>query len=731
MIGRVMKSRVTIFLAGLVIGAVFLRSLLEEVEPDAFGQEVGNILANGSFENDGPGPAGADWVFDGKKMKGKGTIERVADPHQEGAFGLRFQPAAANANAGAEPLGVGQIVPYARIGAKKLTISAHVGAEGGASVVVGVMALRKNGSEVARAAIAGSKWEGSLSPASATLDLNKPRDVANLLVFVVANGGAGSAYVDNIVIAPAGEGRSTQENDQPLSVTIQVDASKVIRPIPRSLFGTNLEWIDNGNGIFDPKTGKFDQTVVKIAREAGITQIRYPGGVFSDHFHWKESVGPRDRRPTKEHFPKGPASKLNLGTDEARDLASQLGADLFMTTNAGTGTAEEAAGWVDYLNRKQNAQVRYWEIGNEIYMKSFDANAPPAFDMGPAKYADRVVEFAAAMRQVDPTIKIGAISAENFTTLPFTDHSDWTKVVLKKAASSIDFVAVHNAYAPLVVDGKGNPRDVYLAMLAAPVHIRKSLTELSTMIDRTSASDAERIKIAVTEWGPFFQVGITAPYLDHPKTLGSALFVASTMKVFLESPKVEWAHFFKLSEPTFMGWIGPRGRSMIPKAPLLAFEIFAKHFGDELIDSKTTSPTFDSPTIGLMPATTKTPWFEVVASKGRDGKVYLVGINKHFTAPVQGTISMEGISPEPTGVVWTLTGSGIDAHTGTELPRVPGVNWATPIEIPPSRRINKGNPSEVTLTQRRIDGIGSRFEYSFPPRSVTSMEMTLPGGEVK
>jgi alpha-N-arabinofuranosidase len=251
------------------------------------------------------------------------------------------------------------------------------------------------------------------------------------------------------------------------------------------------------------------------------------------------------------------------------------------------------------------------------------------------------------------------------------------------------------------------------------------------MIDQLSAEDAKRIKIAITEWGPFFQVGITAPYLDHPKTLGSALFVASTMKVFLESPKVELAHFFKLSEPTFMGWIGPRGRSMVPKAPLLAFEIFAKHFGDDLVESQTTSPTFDSPTVGLMPATTATPWFEVVASKGSDGKIYLVGINKHFTAPVQGAISIAGLTPDPSGVAWTLTGTGIDSHTGTELPRVPGITWATPIEIPPSRRINKGNPNEVTLSQRRIDGIAARFDYSFPPRSVTSIEMAPASTEAK
>ena len=149
---------------------------------------------------------------------------------------------------------------------------------------------------------------------------------------------------------------------------------------------------------------------------------------------------------------------------------------------------------------------------------------------------------------------------------------------------------MHNAYAPLVVDGKGDPRDVYLSLLAAPVHIRRSLAELSAKIDRWGGPRADRIGIAVTEWGPFFQIGVDAPFVDHPKTLGSALFVASTLKAFLESPKVSIAHFFKLTEPTFMGWMGPRGGTIVPKAPLLAFQIFSRRFGESAELRTSSSP---------------------------------------------------------------------------------------------------------------------------------------------
>ncbi len=96
-------------------------------------------------------------------------------------------------------------------------------------------------------------------------------------------------------------------------VQIRVNAQKVIRAIPRTLYGTNVEWIDNGNGIFEPRSGKFDQSGDPACARGGGLADSLSGGLFSDHFHWKESIGPRDRRPMKEHFPKVPPRNSRWG----------------------------------------------------------------------------------------------------------------------------------------------------------------------------------------------------------------------------------------------------------------------------------------------------------------------------------------------------------------------------------------------------------------------------------
>lgn len=685
-----------------------------------------NLLANGGFEKAG-GAVGAGWHFDEKKHDGKGTVERQSESAHEGKFALRISPAKPNLQAGDDTIGVGQILSGRPVRAQNLYVSAWMAAEGNATAVVGVLALKKDqkpiGIGVLTQASNGGKWVRQ----STVVTVKDADSVSNVLLFAVAKGGSGSAYFDDVSLTNRPDTQPASDVDvestEPYDVSIDVNAGVVIREIPRELFGTNIEWIDNGNGMIDPKSGRFDPDIVRLAKEAGVTVVRYPGGLFSDHFHWRDSIGPRDDRPKREHYKGGPSSKLVFGTNEAIEFAKEIGGELMITVNGGSGTPQEAAEWLEYVNVEKKANVRFWEIGNEIYMKSFDANAPPAFDMTPAEYGDSVVEFAKAMRAVDPEIQIGAIGADNFTTTPLTDHPKWTDTVLSRAGESIDFLAVHNGYAPLLLPGEADPRQVYLALLGAPGHIRKSLADVSAKIDKLDKKDAERIGIAVTEWGPFFQVGPDQPFLDHPKTMGSALFVASTFKVFFESPKMKIANFFKLSEPTFMGWIGPRGGKEIPKAPLLAMEIFTKHFGTELVESKTTSPTFSCPAVGLMPSVDANPWFEVVAAKGEKGRLYVVAINKHFSAPAKGSLSIAGFEPAKEATVWTLEGKGMDAHTGTELPRVPGLKWARQAEVKPGERMSHGGPDEVTLKESRLKRASGRFEYEFPPRSVTSIEL--------
>jgi alpha-N-arabinofuranosidase len=109
-----------------------------------------------------------------------------------------------------------------------------------------------------------------------------------------------------------------------------------------------------------------------------------------------------------------------------------------------------AAEWVRYTaeSRQRNpngARVFAWEIGNELYHKG-DASGG---SLSPEAYSDRLREFAREMRAVDPAARIGAIGLENYPTFEFNSYRNWNGIVLQRAGGDIDFMAVHNGYAPV------------------------------------------------------------------------------------------------------------------------------------------------------------------------------------------------------------------------------------------------------------------------------------------
>jgi alpha-N-arabinofuranosidase len=279
-------------------------------------------------------------------------------------------------------------------------------------------------------------------------------------------------------------------------------------------------------------------------------------------------------------------------------------------------------------------------------------------------------------------------------------------------------------------------RTVYAAMLAAPVLIKANLETLSRQIETYAPDRGREVKLSVTEWGPFFHLVPKSRWVDHVKTLGSGLFVASTLKAFIETPRVEVANAFKLNEPSFMGWIQPRDSGHLtlpaadgqyrPTAPYYAMQMYTRHFGSVLVRSTVSSPTYDSQDVGWAEAVKGVPYLEVVSSRGADGRaLYVMAINKHFDRPITARIRISGFKPDGRGTARTLHGTGIDANTGTQLPR--GVDWRRQAEAQPNPRFYQGKPEEVGVASTPLTGASADFEYTFLPHSVTSLELRGAG----
>lgn len=682
-----------------------------------------NLVQNPGFEAPGATPVG--WYIDAA-LSPKGTISVVPSPVGGAGRVLLLQPTAANTD-GAKPLAIGQAFAAERYRGKRLYISARLAASGGASAVVGLFVVARDGRPLAGLSLEEPGSGNALQPHEEVLAVPDDPDAAQLILFCSVSGVAGAARFDDIVLAtqvPARMDRVMVDAGPPLPATIDVDAATVVRKIPRTLYGTNTEWTWNAQGLWDPERKALQPDLVRLARDEGLSLVRFPGGTFSDFYHWRDGIGPQATRPETQQMPGDGKSRHVVGTDEIRDFAQRIGAGLLLTVNAGSGTAAEAAEWVRYVNAgpQRRPRVEYWEIGNELYLND-GSPACNAVTLPPDAYAERCVAFADAMRKVDPRIQIAAIGDDNYWGKQ--SYRDWTGTVLARAGSRIDYVAVHNAYSPMVISDGGRPiREVYAALLAAPVLVKASLDRLSAQIATLPAADARRVKIAVTEWGTLFHILPSSPYVDHCKTLGSALYTASVMRAFLETPRVAMANHFKLVDPLFIGEIGKRQGSYAPAAPYYALQLFARHFGSELVRSTATGPRYNSRAIGWVRAMRDVPYLEVTAARSPDGKrLTIMVINKHFDRAMRTAISIRGFRPAARGTAWTLNGTGIDANTGTAPLQAPGITWGKQAEDLVNPRFRKGGPGEVWLAGRPIGGMAPRVTWTFPAHSVTCLEL--------
>ena len=715
-------------LVGLVALAVGL-GLHGGLAPQA---RSGNTVANPGFEdNDGVFPKG--WVLE-ERAKRKGEVRVVRDRVHGGRWALGLRP---NRNNTPDilALNVGQGFPADAFRGQRLRVAGWLAADAGATAVLAAYIVDRAGQPLASVRLAQAAEGTGLVHKEGRLDVPAGSSAVVVVLHCQVEGTSGAAFFDDVVLeaddratgpasAPAG----------PLGADVSVDAGTALREIPRALYGHNLEWIHGGNMIVDFRDHNvMSQELVRLTRELGTPLLRFPGGSFADHYHWRDGVGPQASRRETQHQPGGARSRHTFGTDEALAFAEATGARLLITVNANTGTPREAADWVRYVNRQgPSRKVVHWEIGNEFYIKNDDpANAA----IPPQEYASRFLTFARAMRQADPTIKLHAIGSENFGRYTSNSFPGWNQEVLTRAAAEMDYLAVHNGYFPAMFDGRGeDARTVYAAMLAAPLLIKRNLETLSRQIETYAPARAAHIKLAVTEWGPFFQFDIKGRWVDHVKTLGSGLFAASALKAFIESPRVEIANAFKLNEPGYMGWIQPRSAAhltlppgagqYLPTAPYYALQMYSRHFGSVLVPTSVSSPTYDSQAVGWVEAVRGVPYLEVVSSRGAGGRtLFLMAINKHLDSPIRARIRLVGFRPDGPATLRTLAGTGIDANTGTQLPRGPA--WGRQVEAQPNPRFYQGKPGEVGITAGTLARVGPEFEYSFPARSVTSIE--IPG----
>jgi hypothetical protein len=212
-------------------------------------------------------------------------------------------------------------------------------------------------------------------------------------------------------------------------VTVTVNAKAGLARMPGTGLGIN-------QAVWDTHLGGNETS--DLLRAAGVKMIRYPGGSYGDIYKWETHTAP------------GGFVAPNTDFDTFIAGVRRTGAQPMIIANYGTGSPEEAAGWVHSANILKGYGVKYWTVGNENYGNghygaTWEADNHP--DKSATFYANLVVAYADAMKAADPTIKVGAV-----LTMPANwpdgitagaDAGPWNQAVLSIAGPKIDFVDVH------------------------------------------------------------------------------------------------------------------------------------------------------------------------------------------------------------------------------------------------------------------------------------------------
>jgi len=391
--------------------------------------------------------------------------------------------------------------------------------------------------------------------------------------------------------------------------TITVRPRKLLGPVPRLVFGHNVEAADTkdiftrqsnpimgqtGDGVWDPARRRPVGEVVRMARELGVSMIRYPGGCLTHNFDWKKAVGPAEKRPN-----------FTFGVDEFIRLCRAVGAEPLMNVSAYVGGPAEAGQLVEYLNAPADEQhpwaqqraasghvephgVKYFEMGNESDHGNHDVK--PFRKHTPAAYARWFNGCAGRMRKIDPSIRIGAHMGTG------TGPDDpWNRHVLAATKGRADFVIVHTYAVGLWDPQNNNPlRDkadlLMRACLAAGEQTEAELARYRELIRQAAGRD---LPLAITEYNASFVQSRPMPYRF---SFGAALFSADYVRILLKpQTNVLMANYWHLVNGYWGMFRGPRrpGREAGKWKRLPAwylYRLWGRHFGSRLVDVSVESP---------------------------------------------------------------------------------------------------------------------------------------------
>jgi alpha-N-arabinofuranosidase len=485
---------------------------------------------------------------------------------------------------------------------------------------------------------------------------------------------------------------------------IKVDLDRTISAIDPNIYGSFLEPLSRGDRpdivygpLYDPASPRSDENgfrkeYLQQIKDLKVTAIRWPGGNFVSGYSWQDGIGPKAQRPVTLDLSRSRKETNQMGTDEYAAFCNLVGAENFICINAGTGTIEDAARWVEYCNapagtkyadlRVKNGhaepyKVKYWALGNE-------PDGP--WQLGHKSkedYTKFAIEAAKMMRGADETIKLVAAGASNYPLVtkrydPKDGWTDWNDYVLDQMAGYIDYISLHRYVFQVLraIDKPGFADEMSLGM-----EINRIIEVTQGQIQKaTVKSETDRpIYISFDEYGA------------RGNNLAGPLILAQHLNAFIRH-----ADIVKMANLTFLTSLtGVTPEGGYKTSLYYPFSLYSNNCRGTALDVHTRCDSYSNKVFKDI------PYLDVTAVLNEaNGTLVVNVVNRSEKDAIPADLELQSGAFTGKGQAHLITADSLDA---TNTAKEEKVRTAT---------------SEFAFT-------GNRITHTFPAHSFTQLEIAL------
>lgn len=307
-------------------------------------------------------------------------------------------------------------------------------------------------------------------------------------------------------------------------------------------------WIDHASLLAENHMELIDRDVYSMIKGLHPRLLRLAGNYISA-YHWEDFVGPVLERAGYVNEVWGGQASRYFGTDEFLRMCESLQCEAMICLNVGSGTVEEALGWIEYCigdpetyygsMRSKNGHpnpypVSYWEIGNEIWGE---------WQMGSCSaevYAEKYLEYYRAIKARYPELTLLACGS---------DRPQWNEMLLSKIHGNLDQLSIHY-YHGFVTMPKDDRAGQFTYMVSMAEAMGKVIEDAEALLKKYSACEK---KICITEYNTMYYNMVPRRVLPFEHTMEAAAANAGCLNEFLRrSDRLMVCNFSDLVN----GWLG-------------------------------------------------------------------------------------------------------------------------------------------------------------------------------